>query len=56
MDMGVLLRTILGAILNYKRVPMSSLNATLVKQILTVAHMIIIKMAVRQECEPCRVL
>ena len=40
MDMGSLLQTILGAILNYKRVPMSTLNGPLLKQILTVAHMI----------------
>ena len=39
MDMGSLLGTILGAILNYKRGPMSTLNGPLVKQILTVAHM-----------------
>ena len=38
MDMGVFLGTILGAILNYKTVPMSTLNGTLVTQILTVAH------------------
>ena len=39
MDMGSILGTILRAILNYKRVPMSTLNGPLVKQILTVAHM-----------------
>ena len=38
MDMGSLLGTILRAILNYKRVSMSTLNGPLVKQILTVAH------------------
>ena len=38
MDMGSLLGTICGAILNYKRVPLSTLNGPLVKQILTVAH------------------
>ena len=38
MDMGSLLGTILGAIQNYKRVSMSTLNGPLVKQILTVAH------------------
>ena len=38
MDMGSLLGTILGAILNYKRVPMSTLNGPLVKEILAVAH------------------
>ena len=34
MDMG----SLLGTILNYKRVPMSTLNGPSVKQILTVAH------------------
>ena len=38
MDMGSLLGTILGAILNYKSVPMSTLDGPLVKQILTIAH------------------
>ena len=38
MDMGSLLGTILGAILNDKRGLMSTLNGPLVKQILTVAH------------------
>ena len=38
MDMGSLLGTILGAILNYKRVHMSTLNDPLAIQILTVAH------------------
>ena len=38
MDMDSILGTILRAILNYKRVPMSTLNGPLVKQILTVAH------------------
>ena len=38
MDMGSILGTILRATLNYKRVPMSTINGPLVKQILTVAH------------------
>ena len=38
MDMGSLLGTILGAILNYKSVAMSTLDGPLVKQILTIAH------------------
>ena len=33
----------LGAILNYNRVPMSTLKGPLVKQILTVAHMTVQK-------------
>ena len=35
MDMGSILGTILGTILNYKKVPMSTLNGPFVKQILT---------------------
>ena len=38
MDMDSILGTILGTILNYEEVPMSTLNGPLVKQILTVAH------------------
>ena len=38
MDMGSILGTILRAILNYKRLPMSTLNGPLVKQILSVAN------------------
>ena len=41
MDMDSILGTIFRAILNYKRVPMSTLNGPLAEQILTVAHMII---------------
>ena len=39
MEMGSISGTILRAILNYKRVPMSTLNVPVVKQILTEAHM-----------------
>ena len=39
MDMSSILGTILRAMLNYKRVPMSTLTGPLVKQIFSVAHM-----------------
>ena len=42
MDMGSRLGTIIRAILNYKRVPMSTFNGSLVKQILTVIHIIVV--------------
>ena len=38
MDMGSLLRTILGTILNYKRILMSTVKGPLMRLILTVAH------------------
>ena len=37
-DMGSLLGTMLGAILNHKGVPMSIFHGPLIKQILTVGH------------------
>ena len=40
MDMGSLLGTMLGTILNYQRAPMSTLNGPLVWIILTVAYII----------------
>ena len=39
MDMGSLLGTILGTILNYKRTLMSTVKGPLIRLILTVAHM-----------------
>ena len=39
MDMGSLLGTLLGTILNYKRTLMSTVKGPLIRLILTVAHM-----------------
>ena len=40
MDMGSLLGTILGTMLNYKRTFMSTVKGLLIRLILTVAHML----------------
>ena len=42
MDMGSLLGTILGTILNYKRILMSTAKGPLIRLILTVAHIVIV--------------
>ena len=56
MDMGSLLGTIFGTILNYKRILMSTVKGPLIRLILTVAHIGLGPLRVRSQDQSTRLL